>query len=321
MGKSDFTLKIIKDTGELRRLSDELISLPVFALDIETTDWWNRQRERIALIQIAFRAGGKPKVAVIDALTKLDLEPLRQPLGLNTITKVVHNAVFDATRLADHFRFKVAPIFDTMVAARRSGEKRYSLKAQAETHLGLQLDKSSQRSDWSRRPLDTKQISYAALDAFAALLLYENQMERKLNGAFQLKEKTASRQAKLPLTDSSDTQISAKNSGIKITREKDSGLKTDMSISSIALLGIITELPTRYHPDGLAASIGSERVGLAGWIIDRTLGTDADLDEESVKLAIIDLCERNLVKITATRRLEATKEGERLWHQLKESGY
>ncbi len=85
MGKSDFTLKIIKDTGELRRLSDELISLPVFALDIETTDWWNRQRERIALIQIAFRAGGKPKVAVIDALTKLDLEPLRQPLGLQLI--------------------------------------------------------------------------------------------------------------------------------------------------------------------------------------------------------------------------------------------
>ncbi len=90
-----------------------------------------------------------------------------------------------------------------------------------------------------------------------------------------------------------------------------------MSNSSIALLGIITELPTRYHPDGLAASVGSERVGLAGWIVDRTLGTDADLDEESVKLGIIDLCERNLVRITATRRLEATKEGERLWHQLK----
>lgn len=90
-----------------------------------------------------------------------------------------------------------------------------------------------------------------------------------------------------------------------------------MSDSAIALLGIITELPTRYHPDGLAASVGSERIGLAGWIVDRILGTDADLDEESAKLGIADLCERNLVRITATRRLEATKGGEHLWHQLK----
>ena len=94
-----------------------------------------------------------------------------------------------------------------------------------------------------------------------------------------------------------------------------------MSVSSIALLGIITELPTRYHPDGLAASVGSERVGLAGWIIDRVLGADADLDEETAKDGIADLCEQNLIKITATRRLEATTEGANLWRQLKMKGY
>jgi hypothetical protein len=94
-----------------------------------------------------------------------------------------------------------------------------------------------------------------------------------------------------------------------------------LSVSAIALLGIITELPTRYHPDGLAASVGSERVGLAGWIVDPILGADAYLDEESAKLSIIDLCERNLVRITATRRLEATKEGARLWYQLKSRDY
>ena len=321
MGQPEFTLKIIKDTGELRRLSTELISIPAFALDIETTEWWNRHQERISLIQIAFRTGGQPKVAVIDAFARLDLEILRQPFELDSTTKVIHNAVFDAARLADHFKFKVAPIFDTMVAARRRGEKRYSLKAQAETHLDLRLDKSGQRSDWSLRPLDTRQISYAALDAFAALLLYENQTGRKLDGAFRLKEKTTSRQAKLPLTDSSEPQIASKNSDIKISEEKDSGLKTDLSVSEVALLGIITELPTRYHPDGLAASVGSERVGLAGWIVDRIIGADTDLDEESAKLGIADLCERNLIKMTATRRLEATTEGARLWFQLKSRGY
>jgi hypothetical protein len=86
-------------------------------------------------------------------------------------------------------------------------------------------------------------------------------------------------------------------------------------------LGIIAELPTRYHPDGLAVSVGSERVGLAGWIVDRIVEADADLDEESAKLGIADLCERNLIQITATRRLEATTEGARLWYQLKSRDY
>ncbi len=55
MPKPDFTLKFIKDADELQRLSHVLVTLPAFALDIETTEWWNRHRERIALIQIAFR--------------------------------------------------------------------------------------------------------------------------------------------------------------------------------------------------------------------------------------------------------------------------
>ena len=318
----DFSIEIIKNQTKLTELIDRLTSIPIIALDIETVNWWNRHQERIALIQIAFRQKPKPKVVIIDAFADLDLEPLRQPLELDMTKKVIHNAVFDAVRLADHFGFKVAPIFDTMVAARRSGERRYSLKSQAETHFDLRLDKSGQRSDWSRRPLDTKQIHYAPFDAFATLLLYENQMQRKLDGTFQLKEKISSRQAKLPLMDSDKPQISSKDSDIKSgSKEKDFLLKTDLSVSAISLLGIITELPTRYHPDGLAASVGSERVGLAGWIVDRTLGADVDLDEESAKLEITDLCERKLVKITTTRRLEPTAEGVRLWYQSKPRDY
>ncbi len=314
----DYSIELINEQTKLTRLISRLALIPVIALDIETVNWWNRHQERIALVQLAFRADRQPKVVIIDALAKLDLEPLRLPLESNITTKVIHNAVFDATRLATHFRFRVAPIFDTMVAARRSGERRYSLKAQAETHLNLRLDKAARQGDWSFRPLDTRQIYYAALDAFSTLLLYENQSERKLNGFFQLKEAMPSRQATLPLTDMSELQISSKSLDIKsVSEEKDSQLKTDLSVSLIALLGIITELPNRYHPDQLAASVGSERVGLAGWIVDCILGSDADLDEESAKLGIADLCARNLIKITVTRRLVATTEGARLWHQIK----
>lgn len=315
---SDYSVELVNDQARLTRLIDRLASAPVIALDIETVNWWNRHQERIALIQIAFRSGQQPKVAIIDTFANLNVEPLRLPLERNTVTKVIHNAVFDATRLNDHYQFKVAPIHDTMVAARRGGEKRYSLKAQAASHLNLHLDKNGQQSDWSRRPLRTIQIHYAALDAVAALLLYENQIRRKLDGSFQLKDKTSSQQASLPLIDSPETNILPdRRDGEYISKGKDFAMQSDLPRARLALLGIISELPSRYHPDQLSVSVGSERVGLAGWIIDRVLGRDADLDEATAKLEIAGLCEQNLVRITATRRLEATEKGASLWSRLK----
>jgi hypothetical protein len=89
----------------------------------------------------------------------------------------------------------------------------------------------------------------------------------------------------------------------------------------IALLGIITEVSGRYHPDGLAVSVGAERVGIAGWIADRVLGKDADFDEETAKLGIVELIERKLVVTSEARRLAATAEGARLWEQIKSKGF
>ncbi len=73
----------------------------------------------------------------------------------------------------------------------------------------------------------------------------------------------------------------------------------------------------RYSPDRLGVSGDNKRVGLAGWIIDQALGPKTDVDEESAKLAIAELCERGLVSFNAERRQEATETGARLWHRLK----
>ncbi len=329
---TDFNIEYIKDQNRLNGLIARLCLTRIISLDIETVNWWNQRQEQVALIQIAYRSEGKAKVAVVDALAKLDLEVLRQPLEHTSIIKIIHNASFDASKLAKHYKFRVAPVYDTMAAARRNGERRYSLQAQAETHLGIHLDKSRQRSDWSRRPLDTKQIHYAALDAFTTLLLYEHQTRRKLDGDFQLKGSRDSLQSMLPLLGDLNAPVRTPtlpeknfttNDEIAFSVEQeDKASQTNLPAEMIVLLGIITELPTRYHPDQLAVSVGSEqRIGLAGWIIDRTLGKDRDLDEETAKLAIADLCARKLIRITETRRLEATKEGELLWQQSKSKSY
>lgn len=313
MKKVDFTLELIKDNRTLRRLAGTLASKSVVALDIETTEWWNRQREKISLVQLAYRSEAQIKVAVIDAFVALDFELLRTALEIEVITKVVHNAAFDVPRLAKHYAINAAPVFDTMRAARFNGERKYSLAAQANAHLDLHLDKSFQKTDWSRRPLSAGQLYYAAVDAYAALLLYKNQTDRGLSGGDH-RRPTDERQFDLPLVD--DPEADAVQTQPVPSRAAFS--KNDPSDLSLALLGIVTELPTRYSPDSLAASVGNERIGLAGWIIDRRLGADADLDEATVKLAIADLCARQMIQMNETRRLIATDEGIKFWRNLKD---
>ncbi len=311
--KPDFTLKLVKDANDLQHFADVLSSLSFFALDIETVDWWNRHQERVALVQFAYRSADKMRVVIVDALAEIDLKVLRAPLEKSSIIKTIHNAAFDAARLAKHYNFTVAPVFDTMLAARRSGERRYSLKAQAETHLGLRLDKAAQTSDWSRRPLDNRQLYYAALDPLATLLLYEQQQARNLRGDYLSKARIDSAQNSLPLEESRMVEPEA----VAVSLVESTAKSDELTAEATAILGIVTELPSRYNPDGLAASIGAARVGLAGWIIDKRLGRDAEPDEETVKAAIADLCERKLIGITESRRMEATEKGRKFWQKMK----
>ena len=310
----DFNLKLVGSPRELDTLALRLESAPALALDIETVNWWDRRVERVALIQLAFREGHRLRVAVVDALAGLDLQRLRAPLESSLVTKALHNAAYDAPRLSHHFRISASPIHDTMLAARRGGERRYSLQAQAQTHLGIRLDKGEQRGDWGRRPLTAKQIGYAALDAACTLLLYENQVTRGLSAGYRLREKAQSLQTSLPLSDaSSPTNGPVEEPKVVGTEAAAAGLRAP----AIALLGVVTELAGRYSPERLAVSSGSERVGLAGWIIDRALGSETDIDEDMAKLEIAELCERGLARLDALHRLEATESGALLWRQLK----
>jgi ribonuclease D len=78
-----------------------------------------------------------------------------------------------------------------------------SIQAQVQAHLGVQLDKGEQRSDWSHRPLTIRQLRYAALDAVCTLLLYEDQTARGLSASYQVREMERSLQTLLLLSDAS----------------------------------------------------------------------------------------------------------------------
>ena len=316
------TVEYVGNQKKLAELIERIGLASTIALDIETMNWWDRDAERVALIQLAYRDKGSEvgnamtpiQVAIIDPLTGIDLSGLKLPLELGLMPKAIHNANYDAVRLARHYGIHISPIFDTMLAARRSGEKKCSLKAQVQAYLGIEMDKAEQRSDWSRRPLTPLQLEYAALDASCTLALYDLQVTRGLRGDYELAKQVGRSlgvQIALPLEEKAPPDDSTARSG-KLARG-DSASFSELKQESLALLGIVAELSGRYSPEQLAASVGSERIGLAGWIVDLILGQGEEFDEVTARQEIAALCERELIGVSLSRRLEVSEFGAELW--------
>ncbi len=119
-------------------------------------------RARLCLVQLA----SEDDVACIDTLAIDDLGPLLELLLDPTITKVLHAARQDLEIFHDLAGGRVpAPVFDTQLAATLAGfGDQIGYAELVRRLLGVELDKSQARTDWSARPLDPEQLNYAADD-------------------------------------------------------------------------------------------------------------------------------------------------------------
>ena len=104
-------------------------------------------------------------IACIDPLAIKDLSPLSSLLADPGVNKVFHAASQDL-ELFYHLNETVpAPLFDTQVAASLMGlGDQIGYAGMVKEMLGVSLDKSHSRTDWSQRPLEPEQIRYAADD-------------------------------------------------------------------------------------------------------------------------------------------------------------
>lgn len=151
----------------LRAVSEELRTVDVVGLNVETALDFGT----LCLVQIATRA----RTYLIDPFAVGDLTPLIDVMNGVRPTKVIHNARFERRVLAA-VGIAIDGVFDTLEASRRARGSDalggHSLAMVCERELGIVLDKSSQTSNWSRRPLDADQLRYAALDAEVLLALH-----------------------------------------------------------------------------------------------------------------------------------------------------
>ncbi|MGH8528796.1 MAG: ribonuclease D [Nevskiales bacterium] len=116
---------------------------------------------RLCLIQIA----SIDAVAVIDPLALPDLKPVFELLANPACVKVLHAAGQDLEVLYQAGAPALAPLFDTQLAAALLGHgEQIGYAALVKALLGKELHKAHTRADWSRRPLDADELTYAADD-------------------------------------------------------------------------------------------------------------------------------------------------------------
>ena len=162
-------MDLITTTEDLEAACAKLASAPFIAVDTEfmreQTFW-----PRLCLIQIA---GGDTEILIDNLAPGIELKPFFDLMVDENVLKVFHSARQDI-EIVHHLAGVVPhPIFDSQVAAMVCGfGEAVSYSMLVKRLLGTNLDKSSRFTDWSRRPLSERQLSYAIGDVTHLRALY-----------------------------------------------------------------------------------------------------------------------------------------------------
>ncbi len=126
-------------------------------------------RPKLCLIQI----GDGVDAWVIDTVAITDLSALFARLNDPATVKVFHAASQDLEIFAQLTGRCPSPVFDTQVAAAMLGKgDQLGYAGLIGQELGIVIDKSLSRTDWSRRPLTAPEIAYAAADVTHLATIY-----------------------------------------------------------------------------------------------------------------------------------------------------
>ncbi|MFO1157426.1 MAG: ribonuclease D [Reyranellaceae bacterium] len=170
-------MKLITTTDDLAAFCKPLAATEFIAVDTE----FMRERTywpKLCLAQVA----GPDEAAAIDTLADgIDLAPLEELMANDRVLKVFHAARQDIEIFYQRMNQVPQPLFDTQVAAMVCGHgEAASYESLASRLAKAKIDKSSRFTDWSRRPLSERQITYALSDVTHLRVVYEK-LKRQLD--------------------------------------------------------------------------------------------------------------------------------------------
>ncbi|MFC4000968.1 HRDC domain-containing protein [Prauserella oleivorans] len=174
------TPPVIADADTLRDACERLAAgSGSIAVDTERASGY-RYWPKAYLVQVRREGAG---TLLIDPIPLRDhLQPLAEVLA--HAEWVLHAASQDLPCLAELGLYPPS-LFDTELAGRLAGYERVALGTLVEKLLGYRLEKGHSAADWSKRPLPTDWLNYAALDVELLVPLREK-LEAELSAQGKL---------------------------------------------------------------------------------------------------------------------------------------
>ena len=167
---------LITDSATLANLCARLSQADFITVDTEfmrESTYW----PELCLIQIA----DTQEAAAIDPKAPgLDMTPLLDLLVNNDeVLKVFHAGGQDIEINYNLTGKTPHPLFDTQIAAMALGQgEQIGYSNLVDSWLGIQVDKGARFTDWSRRPLDQRQVDYAIGDVTHLSDIFPRMLER-----------------------------------------------------------------------------------------------------------------------------------------------
>lgn len=155
----------------------ESISVPnIISVDSETTGL-SLVRDRLCLLQIAFSENECHFIKFSPGSLSGKVKPtnLINLLSNENIKKIFHYARFDLAMIKKFLGVEIKNMFCTKIASKlvRTYTDKHGLKELCKEMLNVDLNKSSQSSDWSAHELSKDQLKYASHDVIYLFRLKE----------------------------------------------------------------------------------------------------------------------------------------------------
>jgi hypothetical protein len=163
--------------ADLRAFVADLENASILAIDAEFVQNYQRRApedpaHRLTLLQFALDNDYRASY-VVDTLRLSDLSPLAEPLERASLLKLFHGMSSDVRVLASRGLSARHTLDLEAVSRSLFGQRESGLSAMLQRAANIHMDKSLQRSDWSRRPLTPAMVAYAARDAEMTYALYQ----------------------------------------------------------------------------------------------------------------------------------------------------
>lgn len=174
---------VVTTEGEAEKAVNYLLSKPILGIDTETRPSFKKgQVNEVALLQVSSH-----DMCFLFRLNVIGMTPaVIRLLEDTTVPKIGLSLRDDMMMLGRRAAFQQGNFIDLQNHVEEIGVEDMSLQKLYANFFGRRISKRDQLSNWEAEILNEKQKIYAATDAWACIMLYEELMRLKQTGDYEL---------------------------------------------------------------------------------------------------------------------------------------